>query len=618
MCGFAGFIDFKNHQKNKEPERLQILKQMGEQLSRRGPDDEQYYDSMNLSFVFRRLSIVDLAEGKQPIWNEDQTVFVAVNGEIYNHIELRSHLREKHHFRTHSDAEIFLHLYEEIGLKALHLLNGMFAIALWDVRKQQLFLARDRLGIKPLYYAQVGSQLIFGSTLNSLLAHPDAPRHPQFQDLTNLSVTTSYVRGVNRLAGGHYLLYDANTTNLTPQCYWNLENYLVTEPNSDSRQPQDYIREYSELFVDSVKKRLMSDVPVGAFLSGGLDSGAIVAVANQFHERLHCFSILADYTRNAGDAQQARQFCERLNLPFHPLFFDSEKLLDQIHFSLETFEYFIWLMDMPKFCLEWLFKHELYRYAKTVCSDLKVMLLGQGADEFAAGYSNPEDSFTTDWQGYIQALTEEEQQISQAQELTSLNDGSYLFDKTLKSYPAGCTAFQKYMLREVYYLQDFNLWHEDRNSMVQSIEARVPFLDHHLVEYLAAIPPQHHAALFWNKTIVREMAGQWLPHDFTYRKKSFGTSHHLWSLMQYRIVQRIFPQFREKYLANCGTLFSEEKILDWFNQANVSSPNGIQVLDKLFNAMAMTVFKNLCLTGKAPIPLDYLYGCSPLKTLHDF
>jgi asparagine synthase (glutamine-hydrolysing) len=174
------------------------------------------------------------------------------------------------------------------------------------------------------------------------------------------------------------------------------------------------------------------------------------------------------------------------------------------------------------------------------------------------------------------------------------------------------------MLREVYYLQDFNLWHEDRNSMVQSIEARVPFLDHHLVEYLAAIPPQHHAALFWNKTIVREMAGQWLPHDFAYRKKSFGTSHHLWSLMQYRIVQRIFPQFREKYLANCGTLFSEEKILDWFNQANVSSLNGIQVLDKLFNAMAMTVFKNLCLTGKAPIPMDYLYGCSPLKTLHDF
>jgi len=333
MCGFAGFIDLKNYHPHKRPERLQILSQMGEQLSRRGPDDEQWVDSTFLSFIFRRLSIVDLAGGQQPIWNEDQTMFVAVNGEIYNHLELHSKLREKHHFRTNSDAEIVLHLYEELGPNALQLLNGMFAIALWDVRRQQLFLARDRLGIKPLYYTQVGSLLIFGSTLTSLLVHPDAPRHPQFQDLTNLSVTTSYVRRINRLAGGHYLLYDANTTNLTPQCYWNLENYLVTEPNLDSRQPQDYIREYRELFVDSVKKRLMSDVPLGVFLSGGLDSGAIAAVANQFHPQLHCFSILADYTRENGDIQEAHQFCQKRNLPFHPVCFESKKLLDQIHFT---------------------------------------------------------------------------------------------------------------------------------------------------------------------------------------------------------------------------------------------------------------------------------------------
>ncbi|MEG3988648.1 asparagine synthase (glutamine-hydrolyzing) [Microcoleus sp. S28C3] len=618
MCGFAGFIDFQNYQQHKQPDRLEILSQMGEQLSRRGPDEEQCFDSDPLSLIFRRLSIVDLAGGQQPIWNEDKTMFVAVNGEIYNHLELRSKLRGKHQFRTHSDAEIVLHLYEEVGPDALHLLNGMFAIALWDARRQQLFLARDRLGIKPLYYAQIGSQLIFGSTLTSLLAHPNAPRHPQFQDLTNLSVTTSYVRQIHRLPGGHYLLYDANTTNLTPQCYWNLENYLVTESTLDSRQPQDYIREYRDLFVDSVKKRLMSDVPVGAFLSGGLDSGAIVAVANQFHDQLHCFSILADYTKENGDIQEARQLCERLNLPFHPVYFDSEKLLDQIHFSLDTFEYFIWIMDAPKFYLESLFKQELHRYAKTLFPDLKVMLLGQGSDEFAGGYSNPEDNSTSDWHNYIQQLTEEEQQISQAKQLTSLKDGSYLFDRTLKSYPPGCTPFQKHMLREVYYLQDFNLWHEDRNSMSQSIEARVPFLDHRLVEYLAAVPPQHHAALFWNKTIVREMAGQWLPHDFVYRKKSFGTSPPQWTRMHYRIVQRIFPQFREKYLANSRSLFSDDQILGWFNQANGSSMNGIQALDKLLNAMAMTVFKDLCKTGKPPTPMDYLYGRSPLKTLHDF
>jgi asparagine synthase (glutamine-hydrolysing) len=274
-------------------------------------------------------------------------------------------------------------------------------------------------------------------------------------------------------------------------------------------------------------------------------------------------------------------------------------------------------MDAPQFCLEWFFKHELHRYAKTLIPDLKVMLLGQGADEFSAGYSVAEDSSTSDWHDYIQELTEKEQQISQAKQRTSLKDESYLFDRSLKSYPPGCTQFQKYMLLEVYYLQDFNLWHEDRSSMSQSVEARVPFLDHRLVEYLAAIPPQHHAALFWNKTIIREMAGEWLSHDFVYRKKS-STVPQQGNLMKYRIVQRIFPQFREKYLANSKSLFSEETILTWFNQADWSSVNGVQALNKLLNAMAMTVFKNICKTGQPPTPIDYLYGRSPLKTLHDF
>lgn len=619
MCGFAGFIDGSNHQQYKQSKRLQILNQMGERLYRRGIDDEQLFDSTPLSVIFRRLSIVDVAGGKQPIWNEDKTIFVVVNGEIYNHLDLRCKLRQNHHFSTHSDAEIVLHLYEEMGVDALHLLNGMFAIVLWDARRHQLFLARDHLGIKPLYYAQIGSLVIFGSTLMSILAHPDVPRHPQFQDLTNLSVTTSYVRGINRLAGGHYLLYDANKTHLISQCYWNLEKYLVTEPNSDSRQPQDYIREYRDLFVDSVQKRLMSDVQVGAFLSGGLDSGAVVAVANQFHNRLHCFSILADYTIENGDIQAARQFCEKLNLPFHPVYFDADKLLEQVHFSLDTFEYFIWIMDAPKFNIDWFLKHELHRYCKTLFPDLKVMLLGQGADEFAGGYSAPEDSSTNDWQDYIKQLDEEEEQTSQLKQLTSLNDGSYLFDRCLKSYPPNCTSFQKQMLREVYYLQDYNLWHEDRSAMSQSIEARVPFLDHRLVEYLAAVPPEHHGALFWNKRIIREMAGQWLPHDFVYRKKSFGASHQRqWVLIQYKILQRIFSQFCQKYLANSRSLFSDEQILSWFEEANVNNVKSIQAVDKLLNAMAMTVFKNLCLTGKSPTSVDYLYGRSPLKTLHDF
>ncbi|MFP5274968.1 asparagine synthetase B family protein [Coleofasciculus sp.] len=252
MCGFAGFVDFRNRQ--QLPQYWEYLSQMGQELSLRSPDGEQRVNFSHLWLVYRRLSIIDVAGGVQPIANEDETLFVVVNGEIYNHIELRSHLREKHHFRTNSDAEIILHLYEELGPKALNYLNGMFAIALWDKQRQQLFLARDRLGIKPLYYTLVDSQLIFGSTLASLLVHPKTPWYPQFEDLYNFRATTSYVAGVYRLAGGHYFLFDAETKTVTPQCYWNLADYLFTEPVKDSRTAKDYVQEYRDLFVDSVSK----------------------------------------------------------------------------------------------------------------------------------------------------------------------------------------------------------------------------------------------------------------------------------------------------------------------------------------------------------------------------
>ena len=242
MCGFAGFIDFQDYQQPQQYRKY--LSQMGQQLFHRGPDEEQVANSPTLWLVYRRLSIIDVSEGMQPIWNENQTMFVVVNGEIYNHRQLRSHLRENHQFRTQSDAEIILHLYEEQGPKALESLNGMFAIVLWDKQRQQLFLARDRLGVKPLYYTQVGSQIIFGSTLASLIVHPNTPCIPQFQDLTNLSPTTSYVKGLNRLAGGHYLLFDATTKIVIPQCYWNLADYLVTEPVRDPRTPRDYVQEF--------------------------------------------------------------------------------------------------------------------------------------------------------------------------------------------------------------------------------------------------------------------------------------------------------------------------------------------------------------------------------------
>ncbi len=623
MCGFAGFIDFQSQSPEHQIYHLKILAQMGEQLSRRGLDDEQYYHVYPLSFAFKHLSIVDADAGQQPIWNEDSSIFVAVNGKIYNHLDLRSRLKKQHEFRTNSDAEIILHLYEEIGIEALHLLNGMFAITLWDTRKQQLFLARDRLGIKPLYYTKVNSKLIFGSTLMSVLAHPQAPRNPQFQDLTNLSLTHTYIKQINRLAGGHYLLYDANTNILEPQCYWNLEDYLAVDERSDSRQPQDYIREYRDLFADSVKKRLMSDVPMGGLLSGGLDSGAVVAAAKQFQEPIHCFGIFTDYTLGNEDTKAAYQLSKRLNFPFSSVDFNMETMLEEMDFSLDTLEYFVWLMDSPRFNLEWFFKHELYRYAKTVMPDLKMMLLGQGADEFAGGYSDSSDRPNHNWDMYIDNLDKTQQQRIQFKQSNKLEDESSLVDLTLKSYPAGCTTFQKEMLYRIYTLQQSNLWHEDRTSMSQNIEAHIPFLDHRLVEYLAAIPPAHHPSLFWNKTIIREMTGDWLSVDFRYRQKSYILPPHQYQIIYYQIIQRVFPDFRDKYLTEPQPLFGREKLNDWFEQTNFINSNGIDLLynigtgasAKLLNAMNMVIFKDICRNVATPVGNygSYLYSDSPYR-----
>ncbi len=623
MYKFAGFID-SYPERYQEKERLQLLTLMGKQLSCRNWDEQQYFDDGQLSLVFRPLSIGVTQEKQQLIWNEDKTRFCLLDGRIYNYPELRSQLQSQHQFRTNSDAEIILQLYEKFGAEALNYLNGIFAMVIWDVQRQKLFLARDRLGVKPLYYSQVGSQLIFGSNLKSLLVHPDAPNQPQWLDLTVFNPRSSYVKGIERLPGGHYFTYSATESTVTPQCYWDIGNYLVTEPREGDRTSQDYIREYRALFTDSIKKRLSNDIPVGAFLSGGLDSGIVVAAASVERKDLHCFSILEQsYSLEVGDAEKARQLCDYLNLPFHPVFFEREKFLAQIDFSLESFEYFIWLFDIPRFELEWLFKHELHRYARTLFPDLKIMLLGQGADEFTGGYSNPFDDPSQSWEDYSEKRIEPEQPLStdEAQILMSNPQArTYLasFWQQHQSKATDYTPFQGEMLSRIASLQGYNLWHEDRSSSSQGIEVSIPFLDRRLVEYLAAIPPQFHAQLFWDKTILREMARQWLPDDYVYRRKSHRRPPNSLHQLRKKILAAIFPAFREKYLATGDSLFSQSKIMTWFEQANADSKAGRETMQKLFNGMAMIVFEHLCQTRGRSIALDRYQGRSPLVEFHRF
>lgn len=605
MCGFAGSITF-NNQHRDAGERRHILAAMGQQLARRGPDDEQFYDDGILSFVFRRLSIVDLDTGQQPIWNEDQTIFVAVNGEIYNHLELRSQLREPHNFRTQSDAEIVLHLYEERGIDAIHQLNGMFAIVLWDSHQQKLILARDRLGIKPLYYCFKDDVLLFGSELKSLLMHPDCPRDVDLQQLeqTNVqqqAVVPSYIKHVYHLPAGHYLQF-ARGEPVHPVAYWSIHEHFGAD-NSDITA-DDFTRQYHTLLQDSVHKRLMSDVPVGIFLSGGIDSSLICALAAKQRVKLHCFTVVDRSTCQAGDAQQAQLVANKLGFPFHPVHYDADALLDQIGFNLNYFEYLISVMDSPRFDPEWFYKHELYRYARTRIPELKVILLGQGADEFAGGYSARLDRPHNSWQHYLNDEVKPELIQLQNEDRRTILPADY----------NKLSPYQQKMLRLSWQLQHFNLWHEDRVSSSQSIEARVPFLDHRLVELLASVPPRLHAELFWDKHIVRSALEHTLP-EYPRNKKKVGFmfTDDLRPVIRLAqsILHRIYPEFCERYLHVPDAIYNHIQLEQLYNSVSSNDiSSSATAVWQLLNCISISVFREQC---RNPQPFNHAYlHASPL------
>jgi asparagine synthase (glutamine-hydrolysing) len=591
MCGFAGFIGQSSYPSES---RRGLLIRMGKQLARRGPDDEQIYDDGRLAFVFRRLSIIDVDGGRQPIWNEDETVFVAVNGEIYNHHNLRRDLERRHQFRTRSDSEVVLHLYEELGSKCLAALNGIFAIILWDSVRGRLFLARDRLGVKPLYYSNTESGLIFGSELKALLVHPECPIQPSWRDAVEIRAESTFVRHVWSLPGGWSLARSPDGI-VEKSEYWSIQNHFPVPGRPVNRTCEELIEEYADLVEESVRRQLMSDVPVGIFLSGGLDSGAIAAIAASERRDIHCFTIDERMMRDIGDVDAARFLAETLKLPFHPVDMNLDVFLEQIRFSLSRLEYFVWMMDSPRFDLEQLMKHELHRYVRTLIPGLKVILLGQGADEFAGGYTG-----SGDWQSTVDALAS---------------------TKVIKLDPASGSGapmapYHQYMMRATVALQRHNLWHEDRTAASQGIEARVPFLDHRLVEFLAGIPGGLHEELFREKAILRKAARRWLPVDFTRRPKSFRSFADALSIERIGYLLRgmleaTLPEFREKYLSSGALLpISENRfqlLIDRTQQGDVTASNG------LLAAMSSTIFDRLCSSLRNSPTINALDPPSPLR-----
>ncbi|WP_207512789.1 asparagine synthase (glutamine-hydrolyzing) [Longitalea luteola] len=528
MCGFAGFYLYKH----LDVDKTSVLRSMGNQIAHRGPDDEQLCMQGNLGIIFKRLSIVDPEGGRQPLQNEDGTIKIIVNGEIYNYRELMDDLKQPHRFYTRSDCEVLIHLYEERGIDFLQAVNGMFALALWDQNKGILLLARDRLGIKPLYYSNSGSRLLFGSEIKALLPFPDCPREFNWYEALNThkkrfvddnyEVETCF-KGIRQLNGGQYLLVRENENEITVRNYWQLLACADQNRHYEDKAPDQLIREYYELLNDSVRLMLLGDVDIGLFLSGGIDSSAIAALAAKT-QKIKTFSVLNPDTLESEDAVYGNRVANELGLVNYQV----NITYNSYYHDAAFWKKLVWQCETYECGTEQLFKYELYSYIRSAFPELRIVLLGQGSDEFNGGYvhkyvNEASPGKHNKWVEFEQTL----HHIEQGSWLSGINQGISSYHRfmnrdylaALKNSAVRTSPWYGYLNMHAKNLQLYQLLHEDRTAMANSIENRVPFLDHRLVEFMLQVPQKYFPRLFWNKNILREAMKHDLSAAFCHRPK---------------------------------------------------------------------------------------------------
>ena len=380
MCGICGKLDFHGNVIEKD-----LLKAMCRSLDHRGPDDEGFFVAPSIGLGHRRLSIIDLSSaGRQPMSNEDGSIWLVFNGEIYDFGELRKNLQSKGHiFKSQTDCEIILHLYEQEGISCLENINGMFAFALWDTRNKRLYLGRDRVGIKPLLYYWDGRRLVFASEIKAILCDPEVQRDIEWEAL-DLYLTLNYIpapmtifRNIKKLIPGHYLV--AEKKGIAVESFWDIQEHQAPSESSswEVPSPEDYKHHLHALLEDAVRRRLISDVPLGAFLSGGVDSSIIVALMSRnSRKRVKTFSIGYKDLPAFDETKYAREVA-RFNRTDHQEFKLGHKdILDVFPTVLDSLdEPFADSSAVPTFIV-----------SRETGNAVKVALSGDGGDELFAGY----------------------------------------------------------------------------------------------------------------------------------------------------------------------------------------------------------------------------------------
>lgn len=546
MCGITGIVLNDINQVNIKNK----LETMCDVINHRGPDHTGVWINNNIGIGMTRLSIIDRAGGSQPIHNEDKSLWIVYNGEIYNFKQLQKDLKNKgHRFYTESDTETIIHLYEEYGKKCVEYLRGMFAFAIWDKKNEELFIARDRLGIKPLHYSFQNGTMLFGSEIKSILASGLIDPEVSPQDLVYYFFygytpdPGCLFKGIRKLPPGHYLTFRRGLIEV--EKYWDVQykpDYSLTET--------DCIEQSLQIMKDAVKMRLVSEVPLGAFLSGGIDSSLVVALmAQQMSEPVKTFSIGFE-EQKYNELEYARMVAERYETEHHEEIVraDAEEVIEDLIHQFD--EPFADSSAIPT-----------YYVSKMTKKHVTVSLSGDGGDEVFAGYSRYQvdgahiarylpgflkKGLNTLITGYLplsmpglntlthMSLSDEEQIVWKYTKMFSPFHKRIFtkdFARNIETDPSGPFAEHlekvynmdrltrlQYLDKKTYLPGDI-LTKIDRMSMLVSLEARVPLLDHQLVEFAAKIP--HHLKMKNGETkyLLKKIAEKLLPPELIYRKK---------------------------------------------------------------------------------------------------
>jgi asparagine synthase (glutamine-hydrolysing) len=605
MCGISGGIGQKNFSQDEILAAIQ----------HRGPDSKGFFQDGNLFLAHTRLSIQDLSDNaKQPMFSEDGRFVIIFNGEIYNHLELRKSIQNEFNFKSTSDTETVLYLFIKYGKEFLSMLNGIFAIVIYDIDKKEIFIARDHFGVKPLYYYNDGKRFLFSSEMKSFLSFDiDKSLDPKalFNYLTFLWAPGDLVpfEHVKKLLPGHYFQFHiSDFLNCKPSKYFEIHfngKYSTLNEN-------DLINILDQKLCEAVKRQMLSDVPVGFFLSGGLDSSLIVAIAKKLfpEKKMDCFTIdVSDWSDSnenfSDDLVYAKKVASLLNVDLH---------IVKSEFSIsDFFDKIIWYLDEPQADSAPLHVFRITELAKT--KGIKVLLGGTAGDDIFSGYrrhqaleyekyfklmplsirknirkllslmpknnllirrvsklsENLDKTVVQRMSGYFNWLsTDSVRQLFSYEYRTQLNtfNPNEYFDNLLFRIPEEKNLLNQMLYWELNtFLVDHNLNYTDKMSMANGVETRVPYLDKDLIEFSTTIPPTLKMKNGNSKYILKKLAERYLPKDVIYRSKTgFGApvrkwiTHDLEELINQRITEKNLNEYGIFDYKNVCSLINENKL----------------------------------------------------------